>query len=342
MKEPFSMATQPEKITETQLKTQTRVPPTKAAEFRETLKTLENRIARLAELNAEATLEILTLFDRVEDDMNELQARGMNLSSELGQFETLCAQFKKKGTLFLRHIGGPVTLQQARADRQPEQSRWWWFLDHSLAQESKEKTIHWLKILGIAAAVLLVAVLVYQQFLAPDPAVRASYGYRQNAENAIFNGDYETALQDVENAIANTPDYPELYVLRGILQDKLAQSEAADQSFETARRMFTTDEQFYNQRSAFYLMMGEAQNALVDAQVALEVNPDSPYSYFYMAQAYELQGDVAKAIESYEQANALAQKTDDIQLQAIIRVNLSGAYQSISFPTPTLLETTTP
>jgi tetratricopeptide (TPR) repeat protein len=324
------------------LKTQTRVPPTKAAEFRELLKTLETRIAKLAELNAETALEIPGLFDQLDDGMAELQDRGMNLSSELGQFETLSAQFKKKRALFLRRIGGPAVLQQARTGLQLKESHWWWYVDHSLAQESKQQTVRWLKILGITAAVLLVIILLYQQFLAPDPTVRASYGYRQNAENAILNGDYETALQEVENAITNTPDYPELYVLRGLLQDKLEQPEAASQSFETARGIFTTDDQFYNQRSAYYLMMGDAQSALADAQAALAVNPDSAYSYLYMAQAYELQGEKEKAIESYEQADAIAQKTENIQLQAIIRVSLSGAYQSISYPTTEAVGTPTP
>jgi len=336
------MTNQPDKITETQLKTHTRIPPTKAAEFRETLRTLETRIARLAELDPQAALEIPALFDRVQDGMADLQGHGMNLASESGQFETLSAQFKKKGALFLRRIDNPTALQQARAGRHPDESRWWWYIDRSLAQEGKEKTIHWLKILGIAAAALLVVILLYQQFLAPDPAVQASYGYRQSAENALLNSDYQTALGEVESAILNTPDYPELYVLRGVLQQKLAQPEAANQSFETARQLYAADDQFYNQRSAIYLMMSEAQSALADAQAALAVNPDSPFSYLYMAQAYELQGEVIKAIESYKQADAMAQKSGDAQLQAIIRVSLSGAYQSVSFPTPVPLETPTP
>lgn len=336
------MANQPDKITETQLKTQTRIPPTKAAEFRETLKTLEHHIARLAELNPETAVEIPALFDRVEDAMAELQDRGMNLSSESGQFETISAQFKKKGALFLGRIGGPAALQKARTGRQPAEARWWWYMDRSLAQEGKDKTIHWLKILGTAAAVILVLTLLYRQFLAPDPAVQASYGYRQSAENATINGDYETALQEVENAITITPDYPELYVLRGVLQEKLGQPEAANQSFENAQQRYAADDQFYNQRSALYLMMGEASSALADSQAALAINPDSPFSYLYMAQAYELQGEIAKAIESYEQADAMAQKSGDAQLQAIIRVSLSGAYQSVSFPTPVLPETATP
>ncbi len=336
------MTNQPDKSAETQLKTQTKIPPTKAAEFREVLKTLENRLARLSELSPDSALEILDLFDQVNDGMVELQGRGMNVASELGQFETLSAQLKKKRTVFLRRIGGPAILQEQRTTHQPGEDRWWWYVDHSLAQEGKEKAIRWLKTLGITAAVLLVAVLLYQQFLAPDPAVQASYGYSQNAQNAIIDGDYEIALQEVENAIANTPDYPELYVLRGVIQDNLEQPEAASKSFETARQIFAADDKFYNQRSLFYLMMGNAQNAIEDAQTALTVNPDSPYSYLYMAQAYELLGEVVKAIESYEQADDLAQESGDAQLQAIIRVSLSNAYQSIPFPTPEPVETATP
>jgi tetratricopeptide (TPR) repeat protein len=336
------MTTQPDKHTETQLKIQTAIPPTKAAEFRKLLKTLDNRISRLADLSPENALEILALFDRVDDGMAELQGRGMNLASELGQLETLSAQFERKSALFIRRIGGPVVLQQARAGRNPGKSHWWWYVDESLARESKQQALRWLKILGLAGAVLLVAVLLYRKFLAPDPAVQASYGYRQSAENAILGGNFEAALDDVENAIANTPDYPELYVLRGVIQGKLDQPEAASQSFEIARQKYETDDLFYNQRTVIYLMLADAQAALADVQTALEINPDSAYSYLYMAQAYELQGEIVKAIESYEQADALAEKSGDAQLQAIIRVSLSTAYQSLGFPTPELLGTPTP
>lgn len=332
--------TQPKKLTEAQSKTQTKIPPTRAAKFRETLKALETRVAKLAETRPEAALEILPLFDQIMQDINDLQELGMNLSSEMGQYETILAQFKKKRALFIRRIGGSEVLEDARVKHQPSEEHWWWYVDQSLSLENRQRTIRWLRTVGIAALALLILTLLYQKFLAPDPAVRASYGHSQRAENALISGDFETALLEVQNAVALTPDQPELYVIQGVIQQNLDQSEEAQQSFDTARQKYGANDLFYNERAMLYLMMGDIQLAMEDAQAALETNPESAFSYLYLAQAYELQGNIPKAIENYEKADEIAQKTGNAQLQAIIRVSLSNAYQTISFPTPEAAEET--
>jgi len=322
-----------ERITAAQLKAQSQKPQTKAESLRQVMKNLEMHVTKLSEIRPEKAHEILSLFDDADRILGELQARDMEMSSELGQLETLSAQFYKKRPAFIRKIGGPQELAKARQKRAPSSDLWWWYVDKSLAEESKQNTIRLLRNFGIGAAVLIIAIFVYNRFFAPDPAIQASYGHQQRAENAVMEGDLENALVEVQQALGYTPDDASLYVLQGVIQDNLDQSEEAGISYETAADLYEQEDYFYNQRSIIYLMLGNPEQALADSEAAIQINSESALSYLNMGQAYEALGDINNAIESYEKADEIAQRTGNAQLQAMIRVSMSNAYQHITMPT---------
>ena len=331
-----------EKHTQVQLKTQTQKPQTRIEVLRAVLKDLEKRITRLSEINTPTALEILSLLDRANDLIDELQARGINISSEVGQFKTLAAKFLRVKSVFIRKIGGSPKLADLRQERYPSEEHWWWYVDVKLAEENKQKTIRLLRILGITTLLLLIAVLIYNQFFAPDPAVKASYGHQQEAENAIIEGDLQIALDEIQNALGYTPEEPELYVLEGVIHEALGQVREAESSFHSAQGLSEQPEDFYNQRAIQYLMLNAPQRALDDTKTALEINPESALAYLYQGQAYEKLGKIDLAIQSYKRADEFAQKTDNVQLQAIIRINLSNIYQAITMPTFDVDETEQP
>jgi tetratricopeptide (TPR) repeat protein len=315
------------------LKAQTRKPQTKAEILRDSMKKLDTRIARLSEISPEASLEILSLFDHVNQVLDELGKKGMNLASELGQLETLTAKFYKKQALFVRRIGGTQQLVNARKIRQPTADLWWWFADENLAEDRKQMLFSTLRNFGIVVIVLIIAAVIYKNFFAPDPNIQASYGHLQGGEIALMEGKFEDALFEVQQALAYTPGDPDLYVLQGVIQEALVQPEEAKVSFDTAILKYTQDDHFYNQRTILYLMMDDPVRALADCETAIQINPDSAISYLNKGQAYEILGDIQKAIESYTLADEIAQRTGNAQLQAIIRVSLSNAYQKFTLPT---------
>lgn len=331
-----------EKHTEVQLKTQTRKPQTRIEVLRAVLKVLEKHITRLSEIDSYAALEILHLLDQANELTDELQAKGINIFSEVGQFETLAAQFLRVKSIFIRKIGGPQKLADLRQKRQPSEERWWWFVDIKLAEENKLKTIRLLRVFGIAILLLLIAALIYNQFFAPDPAVKASYGHQQEAEIALMEGDLQIALQEVQNALSYTPEEPELYVLEGVIYEALGQEKEAETSFSLAQGLYEQPEDFYNQRAIQYLKLNAPQRALDDTEASLEINPESALAFLYQGQAYQKLGEVDLAIQSYKRADEFAQKSDNVQLQAIIRINLSNVYQAITMPTFDVDETEQP
>jgi tetratricopeptide (TPR) repeat protein len=322
-----------ERMTAAQLKAQSQRPQTKAESLRQVMKNLEMRITKLSEISPEQTLEILSLFDDADHILGELQERGMEVTSELGQLETLRAQFYKMRATFIRKIGGPQELAKARQRQAPSSDRWWWYVDKSLAEESKQKTIQLLRNFGILAALLIIAILVYNRFFAPDPAIQASYGHQQRAENAVIEGNLEDALVEVQQALAYTPEDANLYVLQGVILDGMDRSKEAVLSYNTAINLYEQEDYFYNQRAIIYLMFGSAEQALADCETAIQINPESAISYLNMGQAYQALGDINNAIVSYETADEIAQRSGNAQLQAIIRISMSNAYQQISLPT---------
>ncbi len=312
-------------------------PRTQVAELRDVLTTIERRIAKLKEISPEDALGILPMLDQAREQLDALEAAGggaSNERSEGAQFETLLRQLDKKGSTFVNRVGGSAALKQARLERQPDESDWWWFIDEDLAQKRKSKIKRGAIGAAIIGALLIVLVVIYNQFLAPAPEFQAGIGFQQTAENKLLQGRYEEALADVEQAIEHLPDYPELYVLRGVLYDVLEQPDLAEHSYELAREKLSQEETFYNERAKYFLLAGMGEPGMKDAEMALSINPDSAVSLMYIAQAYEMLGNLSKAIDYYELASAAAERTNNPTLQVMARMQLATLMQQINLPNP--------
>ena len=134
-------------------------------------------------------------------------------------------------------------------ERQPDKSAWWWFIDQGLAEERQSKIKRWAIIGTIVVALLIILVVVYNQFLAPSPEFQTGIGFQQTAESQLISGEYEEALTSVNQAIQYLPDYAELFVLRGVLYEILDTPDLAEQSYRLAREMSADEEAFYNVRA---------------------------------------------------------------------------------------------
>jgi len=323
---------QPNQKADVKLKSLQNRPGTEADILREELRELEIAVSRLSDLTSGSALDLLLLFDNVDKALDKLQEGGMNLSSELGQYEAISTRFRKKGGLFIRKVGGVQTLSDARGNRKPEPEQWWWYIDKSLARYKKQRIKRSLQIGAVIAGVLLIAGVIYNKYFAPDPNVVASYTLRHTAESALAEGNFEAALKQIREAITYTPEDPILPILEGVILDALKRPVEARSSFALAIDQFDTEDLFYNERTRIYLMLSDVESAFADIESAIAINPDSAIAYLNQGQAYELMGDFNKAVESYQNADSFAQKADNVPLQAIIRMNLSNAYQRISLP----------
>ncbi len=315
------------------LQTQKSKSRTKADELRAILKKLDTRISKIPDSSPAQALEILTMFDQADQIMLELNAKGMDTTSEQSQLDTITGKFRKRLASFVQKAGGPESLAHARQTRQPSHSYWWWFADEILQTERKQKASRWLRNVGIFAVVFLIVAVLYQRFLAPDPAVSASYGHQQRAEIALTKTDLDIALAEINAALEYTPDDYQLYILKGVILDEMKNYEKAVANYTLAKERVPEESLFYTQRATFYLMLNKPELTLIDAETAVALNPDSAVSYLNMGQAHEALGDINAAITSYELADETAERTGNVQLQAIARVSISNAMQMITLPT---------
>jgi tetratricopeptide (TPR) repeat protein len=333
------MYTENEKTAIAAAKSAQNQPRTQLGELRDLLTIIERRIAKLKEIDPNDALEILPLLDKAKARLDTLEVAERSASSEGSQFESLLLQFDKKGGTFLNRVGGPAVLRQARQENRPAKEHWWWWIDEALAQKRQLKIKRWAIGVGIASAILIVLAVVYNRFLAPDPVFQAGIGFQQNAENMLLQGRYEEALAFVDQAIEHLPDYPELYVMRGVIYEMLDEFELAEESYQLAQDAIGKEETFYNHRAKYYLLVNLAEQSIADAKMALSLNPDSAVSLLYLGQAHEVIGDITSAIEYYEAASAAAERAENIQVQVIARMNLAQALQSIGpLTTPTPME----
>jgi tetratricopeptide (TPR) repeat protein len=264
------------------------------------------------------------------------------LKAEKAQFEYVQASIEKNAKGILHELGGSAGIQTLREQYHPGSEQPWWFIDQFLLNRSKASTVRFLKWAAGAAVILLVLGLVYKNFLAPSDATLAKYSSQTSAQDAVKDGDYSKALDNVNVAIQTDPNDGSLYVLKGVILQLLTRGDDANQNFQQAEKLLGSHEKFLLTRAFTYNQSNEPQFTINDCQEVLASNPESPEAYYYLAIATEGIGDTSKAIDYYQKASDLAEKTGKTELTAMIRMNMAMAMQSLQVNLPTDEVTVTP
>jgi tetratricopeptide (TPR) repeat protein len=324
----------PEKAAPAAEKPPRKIPRTQVETLRLLLRDLELRIARLSECNSDDAIQILTWLDQAATLLSGLHQAGAAPGGENSCFETVKAQFHSKRRLFVNRVGGRAALEEARQEHRPPEHHWWWFSDQEIAQERRVLLRRVLVIGSIMALLLAGFWVLYQRFWKPDPALQASVGFRTMAENALIGGSFEEALSDVNQALASTPDNASLLTLRGVIYEALEEPELAADDFELAIEGYPSADRFLAERAGFYLMASLPEQALADAEAVIEINQDSVIGFMRKAQAFEMLGDIATAIEYYELASDVAERTDNPQLQVMALMRMGQLLQAAPAMSP--------
>jgi tetratricopeptide (TPR) repeat protein len=303
---------------------------TRHGQLRDQLVELEALIGQLGHGLGEEALTIPALFDQITAGLTELQAAGQSTPGETGRLESASAELKRKAGIFLREVGGTRVLRNARSARQPGPAHWWWFLDQVIADGRQAWLQQWLIRGAIAMLLLVILSFAYQQFLAPDAATLANFRHQQRAESLAQTGNWAGALSEVEQALAALPGEPEGLTLKGILQQKLGQSEAAEKTFAVAEAHFGSREEFLIVRAGQFLGVDQNQAALADAQELIAIQPDSAIGHLLLGQTYINLEIYTEAVAAFQNANDLADVQDKPELAASARIQLEMARQMLS------------
>ena len=306
---------------------------TAADEVRDLLAQLEAKIARLGRGGRSEAAATLDLFDSIHARLTELHAGGQVLRAEEARWEASSAAFRRKAGTFLRLLGGAGALEEARRARRPDPAAWWWFIDQWLVHQRQAQLRRLLLWAGVAAAALVLLAVLYQRFLAPDPATRERLRHEQAADSLTMDGDLAGALVEVDQALGYAPGDPTLLTLKGVLQQKMGQF-VAGETFVAAEKAAGSRENFLITRAQMYLRVGDGKSMLADAQEVVTTNPQSAAGHLLLGQANETLGNGEAAIAAYEKAGSLADAQNNPQLAAISRMNLATLLQQIQVGTP--------
>lgn len=302
----------------------------------ELLDSLEVDLGKVGQqVEPEAALSMLIKIDVAFIKIKEMNERGFNPKAEKAQLEYIISSLKKMPHQFLTDIGGKDVMVQFRKDFNPSPEQTWWYLDDLVKQQSQKRLRS--LILGTFFTALLIIgfVILYQKFLAPDPIVAKKYILQLDADQSLIRGGFQEALAFINQVIALDPDDAGTLILRGVIYSKLGEIEKGLSDFLTAEKILSNREKFLLLRSESWLKVGEAENALKDAQEIIAINPISAEGYYFLGRAFEKLNQYVKAEESYNQASILADQQGKNELNAAIRVSLAMMIQSLPESIPT-------
>ncbi len=297
------------------------------------LEQLENQLGKLDINNSILAKNILLLFDSIQKRLkDEFSEKPLPTTYQV-QWDYLQTRLKKQAATLIHAIGGVEALKSIRSQQNWQKENWWWQLDSYLASQRKKNAKKVVLILGIVTTVLLALVAAYQIFLAPPPEVKARIKHEYAADRHIENGEYETALQELDLALGFAPGDYQLLVQKGVVYLKLKNLSEADLAFNEALKNADSPEFYYLEKAQDELVIGLNEEGALDAKNAIQANPQSAQGYLYLGQAYEYLGNLTEAYSMYETASALADQQGDAQLIATIRMRMGMMMQSMSLPT---------
>ncbi|HEY89219.1 MAG TPA: tetratricopeptide repeat protein [Thermoflexia bacterium] len=315
---------------------------TPAGKLRAVLGQLESQLERATPFDEQETLRVLRLFDEAAALLSTLQATGGDWRSEETRLETTHAKFRRRGRSSLKSLGGAEKFAALRNAHAPASPGWWWQLDALLAADRRVRLRRGGKwALGILTLLLVLGGL-YRQFLAPSPELVASVQHQYAAEELLDAGDYTSALHEIELGLQATPDKPDMLIFQGVLYELLEQPAEAAPAYARAAQLLDSHALLLQERARVYLSVQLLPQAQADAQELLALEPRSAIAQLYLGMIAESQGELLAAREHYETASAWADKSEEVEIYVMARVQLANLMRTIPLPAPTKKEGSAP
>jgi len=110
----------------------------------------------------------------------------------------------------------------------------------------------------------------------------------------------------VAAAIAEYPDEPRLYVLRGSIELARGAGAAAEASYKKAIELDPSDLKAYQELARYFAVTGRVQEAISTYETAVALRPENAQLHHLLGVLNELAGHREQAIASYEKAIAAA------------------------------------
>ena len=143
------------------------------------------------------------------------------------------------------------------------------------------------------------AIQDFDQAIQINPQFEWAYNTRGIAYG--FLGEYQRAIQDFDQAIQINPQYEWAYNNRGIAYSGLGNYQRAIQDLDHAIQINSKFAVGYSSRGFLYARLGNYQRAIQDFDQAIQINPQLADAYYNRGYVYSDLGDYQRAIQDYDQ-----------------------------------------
>ena len=132
--------------------------------------------------------------------------------------------------------------------------------------------------------------------------VNETYAQRhyESALDYFERGNYEKALQQIDNAIQKSPTNPDYYSTKGVFLHRMNDIARAIEAYESAIRVFPSHTFSHYNLGIIYMKEGKILQAIQQWEEVIRNKPDDVDSIFNIAVALSQLGKVKQAIPFYE------------------------------------------
>ena len=274
-------------------------------------------------VQGEDVLVLLRLLDRIAEAVSKFGELGVDLRAELSRIETIENILLEEARFAVKALSVLGSLDELRAEAHAEEGRWWWYLDHRVAESSAQQTRRTLWTVGIALVALAILVAAYMLFLRPDEATRLRYGYVSRAENQIEQDEYEVALDLYQKALEVAPDDPEVNLMIGMMYEVLEHPRDAAEYYARAEALYESRVAFLAAKSQRYFVLDWFEQSELTALEAIDLDEQYAWAYCNLGNAYEGQGRIPEAIGAVQVCADLAREQGQDELYVIAASRLA-------------------
>jgi tetratricopeptide (TPR) repeat protein len=292
-------------------------------ELRGILTSLEERQVKIKGMTSTQALILLRDLDQVYNLFEQLAATKVNLLPEQSRFGTLQARLKRNVGQLLKALGGSAALSEYRPKPAPDREQWWWYSHEIVAKEQQRFLSRTISIVIIALLLGGGVFLAFNTILAPSPETMAQVEAENEANQAVEETDYQTALAAIEAGLVKIPNDPGLLIYKGVLEQILKKEELAAESYAQAQNQLQeTPLDFYLARSQLQLRLKQAELAESDARTVLNRDENIARAWLLLGQSLQLQGRDFQAISAYEKAGQVGLDNGDNEVVVLARLAL--------------------
>ncbi len=295
-----------------------------AEQLRARLTALENDLPALPSQSAANVQAFFREMDAARQQFSQLAAEGADLTPELTRFDTIQSRIAHRADRLLHAIGGAAELRSRRPAEISRETHPWWFVDEISAEQKARARKRIFTILGIAGAIVLAVVIVFNTVLKPDPTVVAKTRHFQTALDLVMEQqDYPAALNEIEQALMAVPDDVESLVFKAVLLAQMGNESEAKAILARANALAPDDTFVPLAQARLLHQMGKPAEAVSLAENVITAHPDSAEAWYIAGQAHAALGDIPQAREALSKAAELALAQGNDSLYVIAKTNLT-------------------